>query len=88
MGSISGLVSPLYYLCDLCAYGKSLTHTYRTPKHLVDLYQTSIKEKGKKIEINFTDGNELDLTFYNTDLFGGHSEKMNYVMNDENTATK
>ena len=27
MGSISGLISPLYYLCDPCACRKSLTPT-------------------------------------------------------------
>ena len=44
-------------------------------KHLVDLYQTSIKEKGKEIEMNFTDRNELDLTYYDIDFFGCTSEK-------------
>ena len=44
-------------------------------KHLADLYQASIKEKGKKIEINFTDGNGLDLNYYDTDFFGGPSER-------------
>jgi len=30
------------------------------PKHLVDLYQASIKEKGKGIGTNFTDHNDLE----------------------------
>ena len=65
-----------------------LSCTYRTPKHFVEFYQTSIKEKGKEIEINFTD-RELDLTYYDIDFFEGLSEKNdNYVMNDENNATK
>ena len=34
--------------------------TCRTPKHLVDLYQASIKEKGKGIETNFVDHNDLE----------------------------
>ena len=34
--------------------------TCRTPKHLVDLYQASIKEKGKEIETNFVDHNDLE----------------------------
>ena len=54
------------------------------PKHLVDLYQTSIKAKGKEIEMNFTDGDGLDLTYYNIDFFGGPSEKIDYFINDEN----
>ena len=31
MESISGLVSPLYYLCNPCAYGKSLTAAATPP---------------------------------------------------------
>ena len=54
--------------------------TCRTPKHLANLYQASIKEKGKEIEMNFTDRNELDLTYYDTDFFGGHSRKMSYLI--------
>ena len=49
--------------------------TYRSLKHLADFYQASIKEKGKEIEINFTNINGLDLTYYDTDFFGGHSGK-------------
>ena len=49
------------------------SHICRTPKHLVDLYQASIKAKGK--EMNFTDGDGLDLTYYDIDFFGGPSEK-------------
>ena len=51
------------------------TCTYRIPKHLVNLYQLSIKAKGKEIEMNFTDGDGLDLTYYDIDFFGGPSEK-------------
>ena len=36
------------------------SRTCRTPKHLVDLYQASIKEKGKGIETNFVDHNDLE----------------------------
>ena len=49
--------------------------TSHTPKHFVKLYQASIKVKGKIIEINFTDGDRLDLTYYDIDFFGSHSEK-------------
>ena len=54
------------------------------PKNLADLYQTSIKEKGKEIEMKFTDRNRLDLTYYDTDFFGGPSGKTDYLMNGEN----
>ena len=32
------------------------SRTYRTPKHLVNLYQTSIKAKGKEVETNYING--------------------------------
>ena len=51
------------------------SRTYCTPKHLADRYQASIKVKGKEIEMNFTNRNELYLTYYDTDFFGGPSEK-------------
>ena len=59
------------------------SRTCRTPQHLVDLYQASIKAKGKEIEMNFTDGDGLDLTYYDIDFFGGPSEKTNHLINDE-----
>ena len=62
--------------------------TFCKPKHLTDLYQASIKEKGKEIEMNFTNRNGLDLIYYDTDFFGGPSGKMNYLMNYENIATE
>ena len=34
------------------------SRTCRTLKHFVDLYQASIKEKGKGIETNFVDHND------------------------------
>ena len=45
------------------------------PKQLVDIYQASIKAKGKEIEMNFTDGDGLDLTYYDAYFFGGPNEK-------------
>ena len=38
--------------------------------------------------MNFINRNGLDLTYYDTDFFGGPSGKMDYLMNDENTATE
>ena len=51
-------------------------------KHLV-ICQTSIKEKRKATEINFTDIDEFALTFH--DFFGGLSEKTDSSIKDENT---
>ena len=48
--------------CHRCGMKGHWSRICRTPKHLVDLYQASIKEKGKAIKISFTDGNGLDLT--------------------------
>ena len=59
------------------------SRTCRTPKHLADLYQASIKAKGKEIEINFIDSNGLDLTYYDIDFFEGPSEKIDYLINDD-----
>ena len=72
--------------CHRCGMKGHWARTYRTPKHLVDLYQASTKEKGKEIEMNFTDRNGLDLTCYDSDFFGGPSGKMDHLINDENTA--
>ena len=48
---------------------------YHTPKHLTGLYQESMKEKGKEIEMNFTCGDGLDRTYYDIAFFRGPSEK-------------
>ena len=59
------------------------SRTCCTLKHLVDLYQASTKAKGKEIEMNFTDCDGLDLTYYDIDFFGGLSEKIDHLINDE-----
>ena len=50
--------------CYRCGMKRHWLCTCRKPKHLVDLYQTLVKAKGKKIEMNFTDGDGLVLTYY------------------------
>ena len=67
----------MWYEGTLVAY---LSYT----QNLVDLYQTSIKAKGKEIEMNFIDGDGLDLTYYNFNFFKDPSEKTNHLINDEN----
>ena len=60
------------------------SHTCRTAKHFVDLYQASLKNIEKNIEINFTDAKGLDLSYYDVDFFGAPLEKIDYLMDDEN----
>ena len=74
--------------CHRCGMKGHWSCTCCTPKHLANLYQASIKEKGKEIEMNYTDINGLDLTYYDTDFFRGLSGKTDYLMNDENTVTE
>ena len=59
------------------------SHTCCTSKHLVDLYQASTKAKGKEIEMNFTDGDGLNLIYYDIDFFGGSNEKIDHLINDK-----
>ena len=35
--------------------------------------------------MNITNGDRLGLTYHNIDLFGGHNEKIDHLINDENT---
>ena len=35
--------------------------------------------------MNFTDDDGLDLTYYDIDFFGSPSEKIDHLINDENT---
>ena len=56
-------------------YKRNWIYTYHTSKHLVDLYQTSIKAKKKKIDRDELYGDGFDLTYYDIDFFEGLSEK-------------
>ena len=55
------------------------SRTCRPAKHLVDLYQTSLKEKEKKIEMKFTDSNGIDLSYFDNDFLIGPSENFDYL---------
>ena len=50
------------------------SRTCRTAKHLVDLYQASLKEKGKKIE-----SNGMDLSYFDNDFLISPSENFDYL---------
>ena len=56
--------------CYRCRMKGHWLRTYRTVKHLVDLYQVSIKGKGKQIDTNFIDGQ--DTTDCNANFIDGN----------------
>ena len=58
--------------------------TCHTPKHLVDLYQTSIK--GKEVEMNFIDNDgTVDLTHLNvSNFFENPNGKIGHLIGDGN----
>ncbi|XP_075111809.1 uncharacterized protein LOC142181979 [Nicotiana tabacum] len=49
------------------------TNIYRTPRHLVELYQASLKNKG--LEANFVSDNEFDITHLDVADFFEHSDR-------------
>ena len=74
--------------CHRCGMKGHWSRTCRTTKHLVDLYQASLKKIEKNIEMNFTDAKGLDLSYYDVDFFGAPLEKTDYLMDDENVTIK
>ena len=74
--------------CYRCRMKGHWSRTYRTTKHLVDLYQTSLKDIGKRVETNFANGNGLDLSYFNMDFFEGPSDNFNCLIDDENVNIK
>ena len=74
--------------CYRCGMEGHWSRTCRTAKHLVDLYQTSLKENGKKIEMNFTDSNGMDLSYFDNDFLIGPSENFDYLIDDVNDNVK
>ena len=62
------------------------SRTFRTLKHFVDLYQASIKAKGKGVEMNFIDGDDpVDLTHLDvSDFFENPNRKIDHLIGDGN----
>ena len=62
------------------------SRTCRTTKHLVDLYQASIKDKGRNIEVNFLDDDGdggVDLTHFDvSDLFEDPTGNIFHLIGD------
>ena len=65
------------------------SHVCHTPKHLVDLYQSSKKAKGKEIEINFMDHeNPIDITHLDISyFFEDQNRKIDYLIGDGHVKT-
>ena len=55
--------------CYRCGMKGHWLRTYRNPKHLVDLYQASIKENEKGIEMNFANHNDPEDPMNYLDFF-------------------
>ena len=68
--------------CYRCGMEGHWSRTYRMTKHLVDLYQALSKENRKKIEMNFTNNNEMDLSYFDDDFLIGPSENFMDDLND------
>ena len=71
-----------------CGMEGHWSRTCRTAKHLVDLYQASLKENGKKIEINFRDRNGTDLSYFDNDFLIRPNENFDYLIDDVNDNVK
>ena len=65
-----------HYACDC-----------RTPKHLADLYQTSLKKKQKNPEANFVSENHVDIAHLDVADFFEHPEgKIDHLIGDGSVA--
>ena len=74
--------------CYRCGMEGHWSRTCRTAKHLVDLYQASLKENGKKIEMNFRGSNGTDLSYFDNDFLIRPNENFDYLINDVNDNVK
>ncbi|GJU64767.1 hypothetical protein Tco_1246602 [Tanacetum coccineum] len=75
--------------CHRCGMKNHWSKQCRTPKHFVDLYQASIKKKGKDIETNFIDtldNNEPnpDVRFDSSDFLDDIEDVVASFSNNEN----
>ncbi|KAK4399936.1 hypothetical protein Sango_1099700 [Sesamum angolense] len=72
--------------CYRCGGKGHWSRTYRTPKHLIDLYQESLKNKNEKIETNFVDDESdgyIDMTHLDVaDFFADPNGKIDHFIGD------
>ena len=76
-------------VCHRCGSQGHWARLCRTPKHLVNLYQESLKYKGKEIETNFAgidddfDDGQMDVTHLDVADFFAHPEgKIDHLIGD------
>ena len=76
-------------LCHRCGMKGHWMRTCRTPKHLADLYQESLKKKEKKVETNFMQGDDafdddhVDITHLDVADFFTHPEgRIDHLIGD------
>ena len=76
-------------ICFRCGCHNHWSRTCRTPKHLVELYQASIKEKGKNPETNFMEDSDfMDITQFNIfDFLDDPNNKVTTSTGDGNVHT-
>ena len=78
-------------VCFRCGCHNHWSRTCRTPKHLVELYQASIKEKGKEKnpETNFMEDSDfMDITQFNvSDFLNDPTDKVTTSTGDGNAHT-
>ena len=74
--------------CHRCGMKGHWSCTCRTPKHFVDLYQTSIKAKGKEVKMNFIDSDDpVDLTHLDVSDFSENlNGKIDHLIGDGNVS--
>ncbi|XP_059311216.1 uncharacterized protein LOC132062709 [Lycium ferocissimum] len=69
--------------CYRCGGSGHWSHTCRTPKHLVELYQASMKRKEKNPEANFISEDQVDITHLDVADFFEHPEgKIDHLIGD------
>ncbi|XP_070005267.1 uncharacterized protein LOC107769870 [Nicotiana tabacum] len=67
--------------CYRCSGKGHWANIYRVPRHLVELYQASLKNKGP--EANFVSNNDFDITHLDvTDFFKHPNEKIDHLIGD------
>jgi len=70
-------------ICYRCGGKGQWSRTCHTPKHLVDLYQQSIKNNEKRVETNYGDCDEYDGYGDMDPFFEDPNRKIDHLIRDE-----